>query len=143
MQEINYEEGEICNRNGCKGIIKCYEKDTCSCHINPPCSSCTEPRAYCETCKWDELEEVREKESLHTNICKELSWGVKIKTLSDLDNTKIDYIVEGHSNSSQKVIGVYPEGTSMEEVEKIAKGSWGGRFKRFENGNFVYIAYTD
>jgi hypothetical protein len=50
-------KGDICNRKGCMGIIDETEKKGCSCHINPPCSSCTEPRAFCPVCGWDGKEE--------------------------------------------------------------------------------------
>lgn len=55
---IGYVTGDVCNRNGCNGVIQEYEKDcVCYCHINPPCSCCTTARGYCETCGWDAREE--------------------------------------------------------------------------------------
>lgn len=53
-----YEKEEVCNRDGCIGIIK--EKDLdggCSCHINPPCGYCTTPKEYCPNCNWDAEQE--------------------------------------------------------------------------------------
>lgn len=48
-------KGEVCNRDGCKGVIKerDHEHDGCSCHLNPPCGYCTENLAYCPECDWD------------------------------------------------------------------------------------------
>jgi hypothetical protein len=55
---IGYVEDETCNRPlpgsnfRCDGIIEeyyGYEKN-CSCHINPPCSSCTDQEYYCPNC---------------------------------------------------------------------------------------------
>lgn len=46
------EAGEVCFRDGCDGEIMEYEKDGCSCHINPPCSACVANRAYCPKCDW-------------------------------------------------------------------------------------------
>ena len=60
-----------------------------------------------------------------------------------LDPTKIDYRIKTHTNSSQICEGVYPEGTTREDVEKLVKGTFGGRFVYFEGGKFKYIAYTD
>lgn len=59
MSIIGYTKGEICNRDGCNGIIKDTEKDgSCICHvINPPCSYCTTQTEYCEVCGWDAQEE--------------------------------------------------------------------------------------
>lgn len=47
-----YEAGELCNRDGCEGIL---EKDTCeegcSCHLHPPCSYCMAD-VICPECNW-------------------------------------------------------------------------------------------
>lgn len=43
--------------------------------------------------------------------------------------------------------GVYPQSgddaADRAAVEAIVKGTFGGRFKRFGNGSFEYVAYTD
>lgn len=52
-QNLGYEKGDICNRDGCKGIIDEFEKDLgCSCHITAPCSSCCHAYEYCPDCDW-------------------------------------------------------------------------------------------
>lgn len=67
-------KGEICNRNGCAGIIDEYEKEgCCSCHINPPCGYCTTDSSYCPVCGWsaqDEQEEIvsRNQHSITTEM---------------------------------------------------------------------------
>ena len=54
-EKVGLVEGDVCNRNGCKGII---EEDPdlvegcCSCHINPPCSYCVTDKAFCPVCDW-------------------------------------------------------------------------------------------
>lgn len=135
-------EGEACRRNGCAGIIVTPPPENCSCHINPPCGSCTEPRSYCPVCDWHEKDDVtaymngyvlkQDKEQLITSY-----------RLRDLDNSKIDYHSKSHTNSSMIKEGVYPEGTSRKEVEDEVAGTFGGRFEYFGNGKFKYIAYTD
>lgn len=50
--------------------------------------------------------------------------------------------VENHTLSSQKYIGTYQESASKEEMESDFRGSWGGYWVKFENGEFEYIAYT-
>lgn len=61
------------------------------------------------------------------------------------DRSKIQKRISMHSSSSQKVTGVFPIGTPRSEVEKIARGTFGGRFEKWssDTGDFVYIAYTD
>jgi hypothetical protein len=53
-----YEKGDICNRDGCDGILDEHHSDgCCSCHVNPPCSHCVEDRSYCTKCHYDAFEE--------------------------------------------------------------------------------------
>jgi hypothetical protein len=60
---LGYEAGEVCNRNGCKGIIEEKEVEGgCSCHICAPCSYCMTPREYCPECDWAAEEEQAEEE---------------------------------------------------------------------------------
>ena len=140
------EEGEICWRNGCQGVIALKDIDgDCSCHINPPCGYCTAIREYCPVCEWDADEEDRV----------EYMNGFRMKVADDpirsiisyerrpLDPRKIDWHSMSHSNSSMKKVGVYPEGTTRAEVEKVVRGTFGGRFESFGNCHFSYIAYTD
>lgn len=135
--------GEVCNRNGCTGIIEEHETDGgCSCHIKPPCSYCTTSREYCPECGWDGREEQIESESKKkTYPAREF----KAKTLPDLDRSKINYIYKSHTHFSMIKEGVFPIGTSRDDVRKVVNGTFGGRFTRFDenNGEFEFIAYTD
>lgn len=135
-----YEKGQNCNRNGCIGIIKEHEKEgSCSCHISPPCSYCVEDNSHCPECDWSGKEE--------QDNCKPLTSSkftpFKVKTLADLDSTKIDWINKSHTNFSMIRQGVYPEGTEIKDVLSLVKGTFGGRFEYFQNGKFKYIAYTN
>lgn len=64
-------------------------------------------------------------------------------TTRPLDDTTIDYQIKVHTNSSQICEGVYPEGTTQDEVRAKVNGTFGGRFEQFGNGRFKFIAYTD
>ena len=48
--QIGYEEGDLCNRDGCRGIMGYNPVENCSCHINPPCSHCVENPCVCLEC---------------------------------------------------------------------------------------------
>lgn len=142
MSDYGYCKGEICNRNHCTGIIEERERKGCSCHINPPCSSCTEDVSYCPVCGWDSADEVvvindyAVTQNKHTGVAK--SWKLR-----DLDSSKLDYHSKSHTHFSMIKEGFYPEGMTQEEVREKVKGTFGGRFEFFGNGKFKFIAYTD
>lgn len=134
-------EGETCNRRGCKGVIKERAIENCSCHISPPCSACTAPRAYCPVCDWDEADDVVINDHV-VNVDK-ATGNYRFWTERLLDSTKIDWRNKSHSNASMIKEGVYPDGTTRAEVEELVRGTFGGRFEQFGGGKFKYIAYTD
>lgn len=137
---LGYVEGDTCCRNGCAGVIAMHKPDNCYCHLSPPCGACTAPRSYCPACDWEEKDDplvVMEVSTIH------LPGGFVERRKRVLDPTTIDYRIELHSNSSQLCIGVYPPGTTSAEVEARVKGTFGGRFNKFGNGMFEYVAYTD
>jgi len=138
--DLGYAEGETCGRNGCAGVIAMQRSENCSCHISPPCWSCTLPRGFCPECDWQEKDDPLVIQEV-TTIC--LPSGFVERKKRVLDPTKIDYRIEAHSNSSQLCIGVYPKGTTRGEVEARVKGTFGGRFNKFKDGHFEYVAYTD
>lgn len=135
-ENVGFTEGETCNRDGCKGLIEEHEKEGCSCHICPPCSACTSPRGYCSECGWEERED-----PIPETKYKGKPW--EPREPRKLDNSKIDWDAFMHTNSSMIKKGVYPEGTTMEEVRKAVNGTFGGRFNYFNAGKFEFVAYTD
>lgn len=138
--QFGYEEGETCNRSGCSGVIGTHPTENCSCHIAPPCGSCTALRNFCPECDWHEkFDPLVVQEVTRIYVLQ----GVVERKKRVLDPTKIDYRIESHSNSSQLCIGVYPEGTTSKDVETVVKGTFGGRFAKFGGGRFEYVAYTD
>lgn len=140
---IGEDVGEVCNRNGCTGIIEEYEKEgCCSCHINPPCGYCTEDNRYCSVCDWNGADEQSELlQKINTKAVE--PYVYKVRTIADLDNSRIDWIRKSHTHFSMIKEGVYPEGTTRSEVEHKVRGTFGGRFTYFDKGRFTYVAYTD
>lgn len=139
--EIGYTEGDVCNRRGCKGVIKQHPVENCSCHINAPCSACTKPSGFCPVCGWEESDDqIINNYAVNVNPQTGIyrTWGLR-----PLDKSKIDWHSFSLTNSSMLKRGVYPEGTSRSEVEAKVRGTFGGRFKHFGNGAFEYVAYTD
>lgn len=164
-QELGYSKDETCNRDNCKGAI--HEHDTdggCSCHINPPCSYCTENRSYCPECGWDGKEEddlayQEETKNYYKGFgSKEMHDDYhKQKLIQDEFDRKFSLMYRGkepadrlitihlsHTHFSMIKKGVFPKGTETREslVPKI-QGTFGGRFNSFTDHSFEYIAYTD
>lgn len=58
---LGYYLGDVCNRNGCKGVIKDNDEYGCYCSATsmPPCSHCekSNERQYCPECYWSGAEE--------------------------------------------------------------------------------------
>lgn len=139
-QEFGITEGDICHRRGCLGVIETHPPVNCSCHINPPCGPCTSPRNFCPKCGWEEKDD-RIVNDFVVNVDPEGNY--RTWTPRPLDPTKIDWRSNTHTHFSMIKEGVYPEGTTMDDVAKEVRGTFGGKFEYFGNGRFKYIAYTD
>lgn len=140
MSVHGIEEGEVCNRDGCKGVIELEEHKGCSCHISPPCSACVDRDVFCPMCGWEARKEIINDYVVTTNAKSHVYEAWKPRPL---DPTKIDWHSKPHSNASMIKEGVYPEGTTRAQVEEKIVGTFGGRFEHFGDGKFKYIAYTD
>ena len=146
-----YEEGAVCGRNGCPGCIEIAPPKNCSCHLSPPCSSCTAPRAFCPECDWAEADEPEPAMPVQDQAEKDAwaDWRKEQERLAamPLDPTKISYRSRSHSSCSMIKEGVYPqsgdEAADRAAVRKAVDGTFGGRFDHFGNGRFRFIAYTD
>lgn len=135
-------EGDICQRDGCKGVIAMHPVENCSCHISPPCGSCTKPAEYCPECDWQAIDdEVPYSDYLVRPADPTGAWASYRPR--PLDPTKIDWRNEHHTHFTMIKRGVYPEGTTRAEVEERVRGTFGGRFESFGGGRFSYVAYTD
>lgn len=132
-------EGERCWRDGCEGVIADRPVKGCRCHISPPCSACTAPSEHCPTCGWEASAEPRD----HAIYIDADSGGVRWPGPRPLDPRKIDWNSKGHTCATMIKEGVYPEGTTIAQVEAVVREAFGGRFEYFHNGRFRYIAYTD
>lgn len=157
--EIGYFKDEICNRDGCNGILNEHDTDKrCLCHINPPCSYCEESRVYCPVCGYEGEEEQYLYQEANKPTEKQIEYW-RIETEKREENkrkfwelfhskdevTELHYLNENHTNSSMKLTGMYPKNMTIEELLKEIRGSFGGRFEYLDNTNcrFRYIAYTD
>jgi len=132
-----HEEGDRCSQKDCNGVLEYPEVENCSCHITPPCSACTNQQLVCSECGWEDEAEP------YTYV--QVAPGLAMQEYKPrpLDNTKVDYRIKMHTHFTQKCVGVYPEGMSMADVQKVVDGTFGGRFLKFGGGKFEFVAYTD
>jgi len=156
--ELGLIKGETCNRDGCTGIIDEHETNTsCSCHINPPCSHCVDDRNYCPECDWQGIDEQKqpaidkeqqernrqyyEKQNKEWEVARNLFYN---RYAGKEAIEKLEMRHEPHTHFTQKVIGVFPKGTETQSsiLPKVI-GTFGGRFERWNDYSFSYIAYTD
>ena len=142
-------EGETCGRvtesgSVCHGTIEEDPVENCSCHINPPCGAHSTPREYCPECGWRaENDEVVFNDHLVRPANPSGAWSSWRPR--PLDRTKIDWRSKSHTHFSMIKEGCFPPGASQEEVRRAVDGTFGGRFKRFDEDRceFEFIAYTD
>ena len=144
--ELGYYEGDICNREGCEGLIELEKVENCSCHISPPCWAHENASLCCPDCGWRAADDPLCVREIHT-ITIDLSGAGTFYDRKPrvLDPTKIDWTWEPHTNSSMIKKGVFPPGTTREQVRAVVDGTFGGRFESFdeERGTFKFVAYTD
>lgn len=160
--KIGEEEGDICNRNGCLGTL--YEQDIeggCSCHSNPPCSYCTEPKLACDECDWTLKEELylQEQAFRKTDAYKKQQAEAEERAKANMAirdafynmyhskeiATEFKCVSKSHTHFSMEVMGYFPPTMTMEKLLDNIKGTFGGRFTYLDTkiGRFNYIAYTD
>lgn len=144
-EKYGFEENEVCGRDGCDGTIQLEDTDSCcSCHISPPCSHCVDDRHYCPKCDWHAIDDQKNTYSYSSAPTYPVyQYKTNVQKLAEMDHSKIDWVWESHTHFSMKKIGKCPLNATTKEVFEHVKGTFGGRFERFNEGHFTFIAYTD
>lgn len=132
----NTQEGNECPECSAGKMIY-TRKESCSCHIHPPCSACVDAPLVCDVCDYEEEKEDVEFVPIAPGL------HISVNPYRELDSSKIDFHSRGHTAATMIKTGVYPEGTTIEDVRRRVNGTFGGRFEQFGNGTFRFIAYTD
>lgn len=135
-----HEETDHCPEKGCKGSFEYIRQRSCSCHISPPCSACVDAPLTCNECGFEPDEPPYKVVPVVRG-----SPGISMRRwrARPLDSSKIDYRIKTDTHFTQRCEGVYPEGTTQEEVRAVVNGTFGGRFEQFGGGRFSFVAYTD
>lgn len=53
---VGTDEGETCCRGGCDGTMEYKRHGECTCHLSPPCGSCTDQILTCTECEFEVIE---------------------------------------------------------------------------------------
>ena len=130
------EEGDRCPKCHAENL-ESVKAGSCSCHIHPPCSACVDAVLTCKGCGWED------DSPDHKDVPVAPGLLMREYKPKPLDPNKISFRTKMHTHFSQIQEGIYPEGTTREQVLKVVKGTFGGRFTRFGGGHFQYVAYTD
>jgi hypothetical protein len=113
----------------------------CACHINPPCSYCTDQEEYCKDCGEVIIE--YEAPSLTESIFN--AWKsepFKPKPCGDGILTKIN--MDSSSGSTMHYTGTYEGDVCNADLLKyFGEGSWGYRFGYCSMGRFSFTKITD
>lgn len=142
--QLHYEEGDKCPNHHCSGTLEFLPSKSCSCHISPPCSSCTDIPLTCSECKW--TAPIIENEESTRPVSPDISERYFKRPSEDLGNGKriFDYDYDSSSGSTMVYSGRY-EGpvTAKDILDYFGDGTFGHRGPSLHNGRFSYTKITD
>jgi hypothetical protein len=143
-----FEEGGKCPE--CEGSLYYPKVRGCSCHINPPCSACTDQRLQCDTCDWEESEPEPTPPPTQAERDGWAKWLKEWEEARQRGHTLpgggriFDIHDDGRSGSTMVITGRY-EGdvTAAEIFAYFGDGTFGHRGPTLANGRFSYTKITD
>lgn len=140
-----YEEGEICNRGGCAGLIEINDEGCCSCHISPPCSYCVDDKHFCPECGWSGREEQHYVSPVLYALPPLYEYRSPTERFNALKGDKVEWVditpKENYYFMVEK--GKYPEGTTREEILSHFDVCFGYAYLHMSEGVFEIKYYTD
>lgn len=138
------EEGGECPEAGCTGTLFFPPPENCSCHISPPCHSCTSVQLTCDECGWVCPPPVREETWRH--IGGGIAERVVTRPSHEFGDGKriYDWDYDSSSGSTMVYKGKYKGDVTAEDILKFfGDGTFGHRGPSLHNGIFTYTKITD
>jgi len=135
-------QDDVCNREGCKGVMHEQDNDTsCSCHICPPCSHCVDMIFECDECGTEAEEPEPAKTAFKFK-------PIKVKTtherFAELEDDKFGYITIPGKYYSMEYKGKYPKGMLPSDITGKFNICFGYKWiSSPSNGKFHLKVYTD
>lgn len=143
MENIEYSEGDKCK--SCeKGFLIYPKVENCSCHINPPCSSCVDNKLTCDNCGWEEPE--IKNEETYQHVGGGIIASFFTRPSHDFGNGKriFDYDYDSSSGSTMVFKGRYKgDVTEKDILDYFGDGTFGHLGPYLNNGIFTYTKITD
>lgn len=155
--EAGWEEGDMCNVDGCDGVLEFQPVKDCFCHISPPCGACVDNMPVCNECgreveKDDDQHVMSFEEQLAANAAYAAVWAAdraafeahrrrrEIAPGKFLTNIALD----SNSGSTMVWTGGYEGPVTCEDIkEHFGDGTFGHRGPSMYCGRFTYTLITD
>lgn len=119
-----------------------HDDSCCSCHINPPCSYCTDLIEYCTDCG----EEIEQECNITNSYNKDHTrfFDRKFTPVKCGNGFITGYQCDGRSGSTMVFEGTYiGDVTNTNLLEYFGTGTFGHRFGYCGGGNFKFTKITD
>lgn len=155
---MEVQEGDACPF-GCSGKLSYPKSENCTCHINPPCGSCTEVMLTCPVCGWeDDRQPLKPVPKSVSAEWKKWYRDNSPPWNSDLGDGKrlLDWKYDGRSGSTMVYTGRYEGSVTAKEIlDHFGDGTFGHRGptlspitdkntgKSLPKGSFTYTKITD
>ncbi len=127
----------------CGGVLHYPKVDNCSCHINPPCSACTDITLTCDNCGWEQeyLAPIDSSKSYALPEYKPFT-GYEYQIAEGKRLHSVFY--DGSSGSTMVFKGKIEGDVSAQEIfEKLGDGTFGHRGPSIFGNTFTYTKITD
>jgi hypothetical protein len=135
-------EGDECPHS-CGGHLDYAEVENCSCHINPPCSACTDRPLVCDTCFYEVENDPYKPYAQTIDVTR---WWEKKPVSKDLGDGKRIYDYDYNSSSGSTMVwkGKF-EGpvTASDILKHFGTGRFGHRGPFIYGNSFEFTQITD
>lgn len=137
------EEGQNCPE--CNKALMKFHVENCSCHISPPCSSCTDAPLMCQGCGYTYEFEREVYKSSKTADYSYMPYGRKSR-VADLGDGKklLDFEYDSSSGSTMVYRGKIEGNVTPKDIlDYFGSGTFGHRGPSILGNSFTFTKITD
>lgn len=135
-------QDDVCNRDGCTGLMQEQDNDACcSCHICPPCSHCTDMIFECDDCG-AETDLAEPAKSSFTP--RPVKYKTTAERFTELADNEFNYVTIPGAYYWMEYKGKYPSEMPASDILSKFNTCFGYMWKKMpSNGTFHLKVYTD